>query len=102
MKKNRGCKRKRKKYVAIFTCTCRNKKTCDICDGKGTFKFYMCPMSVMFEPNIFRTLSYFFHWVGTECKEYPNGQGLYYQPLKLIDAFDLLNCEYVKYKGKEL
>lgn len=101
-KRKRGCKKSKRKSVAMFDCFCHGNKLCKICKGRGTFKWYRCPRTVLFDNNIERTISYFYNWIGSDCRDYPNGKGLYYQPLKLVDAFDLLFCEYQKYKELEI
>ena len=100
-KRQRGCTKKRRKPVASFDCNCKGEKKCSLCKGEGTFKWYRCPRTVFDDSSIVRVFSYYFHWLSTEYKEYANGKGLYYQPLKMLESFDILNKEYEKHYKRE-
>ena len=37
-----------------------------------------------------RVMPYFYQWLRSDCRDYPDGRGRYYQTSVLIDAFDVL------------
>jgi hypothetical protein len=37
-----------------------------------------------------RIVPYFYHYIASGYIQYPDGKGLFYQPLKLIQAFEVL------------
>lgn len=100
-KNKRGCFRKKRIPVIEIDCVCENDRKCNICKGNGTFKLFVCPQTVFSDSNIRRTISFFYHYVATEFREYPNGKGLLYQPIKLLESFNLLSGLYQSFKEKE-
>lgn len=100
LKKKRGCIKARKRAVATFDCLCKGEDDdCEICKGSGTFGWCSCPNTVLSDVNIRRTVSYFYHFQAYSV--YPNGKGLYYQPVKMLEAFNILGDLYFRYKEKE-
>lgn len=103
LKKNNGCKRKKRRAVETFKCICNSEnKKCEICKGKGTFSLFVCPQTVLQDYSIQRTFSYFYYWLSSDCRDYPDGLGRYLQPIKMLEAFELLFHLYTEHKNREI
>ncbi len=50
----------------------------------------------------FRIIKYYNHFQATEFREYPDGKGIYYQPIKLVNTFNMLRFYSNKYTKKEI
>lgn len=97
--KKKSCTKIRKRAVQQFDCICNGDKRCQICKGKNLFGWYSCPSTVLNEFSIRRVLSSFYHY--QESKQYPDLRGQYYQPIILLEAFDLLSMLSMKQLKKE-
>jgi hypothetical protein len=42
--------------------------------------------------DVARVVPYFFNWVHSEFREFPDGRGRYFQPKKLLAAFDIMSA----------
>lgn len=73
-------------------CICES-EACDICKnkkgGQSKLSLYQCPNS-MIDDEFSRLIPYFYVWLNSEFTVYPDGRGRYYQPVKLLQAFELL------------
>lgn len=95
----RGCRepKKRKTVWVIDECLkCGGKnKRCTQCKGSGKIGVLRCPHAIA----DFSLLPYFLEYranLGT----WPDGSGRYYQPVKLVEAFDVLMFYFNKYEAK--
>lgn len=85
-KQKNGCLKEKKRAILLLDCICHDtKKGCAICN-KGKIKIFRCPR--LSDPSISRVYKYFQNWLITN--QYPDGKGLYHQPIKLIKAFEIL------------
>ena len=77
---------------------CNSKdKRCFICKGKGNIAVQRCPRAHATEYGLF---PYYKAYHNSNDLVWPDGRGRYYQPLKLINAFDILNYYWPKYESK--
>lgn len=109
-KKDRGCNRNVKNNLQI-DCTCGGVDGCEICcrplsKGKrkkiswGWFNINRCPVSFCNDININRFIPYFWHFKATNNMCYPDGQGRYEQPSKLLEAFSI--CGFMANKREQI
>lgn len=92
-KKSRGCKKKKRRPIIEVDCICDGAKKCGICGGRkngNAVKVYRCPHVSLFDISVSRILPYFYHWIASEFMAFPDGKGRYYQPKKILSAFDIL------------
>lgn len=61
---------------------------------------HRCPRVILANRNISRVAPFFMSWVNSGFQEYPDGRGRYYQPLVLLEAFEILLS--VRNREKEL
>jgi hypothetical protein len=91
-KEKRGCGVDVDHVTQNIGCVCGGSKNCKLCEGSGQIELSRCPAS--FGSSALSMLPYFFAWRDT--KTYPDGQALYFQPVKLIEAINILNSIYGK------
>ncbi len=102
-KKLLGCVRPfKKKNVwkideCIF-CEGQNKK-CRYCKGRGDIFVRRCPRAVAKNDHL---LPYFLEYKRSNYIAWPDGKGRYYQPVKLIQAFDIFSYYFNKFESKQL
>lgn len=101
--RQRGCIKPKKRSTGFFDCICGGKKDkCSICKGSGSFKVYGCPRGILrSDYSISRAISSFYYWVNSNYTQYPDGLPLYYQPLKMLDTFELLSTINQQQKKKQ-
>jgi hypothetical protein len=98
-KKKRGCKRQRRKPIASFDCpVCKGTDDACLYCKNGCIVFFRC---VRFYDTVQARalLPYFYQYLhGLKNGRYlwPNGRTRLYQPLKLIQAFDVLLKLYIE------
>jgi hypothetical protein len=90
-KKNRGCKRAKRKPIYNVNCICKHDKNCKICKGSGSINLRRCPSLALRDKEIYDLLPFFYAWRGSEYKVYGDGQGMYFQPIIMLDAFNLID-----------
>ena len=98
-----GCVRpfRRKKIWVIdecYFCGGENKK-CEYCNGKGHIIVQRCPRAVA---NNCRLLPYFIEYKNSNYLAWPDGKGMYYQPFKLVRAFQLMTYYFNKFEIKRI
>jgi hypothetical protein len=96
-KKINGCKRNKRKPVLEVECICNGANKCQYCGGikKGnTLRTQRCPRASLLDTSISRIVPYFYRWIVSNFVEFPDGLGMYYQPKKMLDAFDILLTVY--------
>jgi hypothetical protein len=71
-----------------ISCICGGNERCKICKGSNLFKIYSCPTSILNQFAIARLFKFYYQY--REHNVYPDGRGLYQQPIKLIEAFNFL------------
>lgn len=59
-----------------------------------------CPRTVLRDRKVARIVPYFYRWKLTNGMEYPDGNGLLFQPKKLVNSFELLLAVYNREYGK--
>lgn len=90
-RKQNGCIRPRKQVVKEIRCLCEGlNKRCQICKGKGIFEVKRCPASILNEPSINLLLPFFFFY--RETKRFPDDRAILEQPVKLLEAFNLMGA----------
>ena len=94
-----GCVRpfKRKQIWTIdecIFCEGQNKK-CRYCHGKGVIFVQRCPRAVAKSCAL---LPYFLEYKRSNYIAWPDGKGMYYQPIKLVQAFGILNYYFKKFE----
>lgn len=92
-KKERGCKRNKRRSFLEIECICKGAKKCEICGGQkkgNAIKVYRCPRVSLLDTSVSRIVPYFYHWLASDFMVFPDGRGRYYQPKKLLNAFDIL------------
>ena len=104
-KKLRGCVRpfKRKQVWQIDECYyCGGaKKSCVYCKGRGKVSVGSCPRA-MLGGDVPRLLPFFSAYRNSNSLAWPDGRGRYYQPCKLIEAFDLWSYYFNKFETKAI
>jgi len=65
--------------------------------GKGEIPVHRCPRSVTGLSNL---LPYFIAYKNSGNLAWPDGRGRYYQPIKLVITFDILNYYFNKFEPK--
>ena len=89
-KKEQGCKRRRRDAILVINCICEGKQKCAICKGSNKIELHRCPRVILAGHEIARVAPYFFNWINSEYREYPDGRGRYFQPSKMVEAFEIL------------
>ena len=99
----RGCKQpfKHKTVWVIDECIfCGGKnKQCIYCMGKGKIPVRCCPRIAS---SGFGLLPYFYAYRNSNGLAWPDGLGRLYQPLKLVDAFDLWSFYFNKFESQRI
>jgi hypothetical protein len=88
-KKEQGCKRRRRSAILVINCICEGKSKCSICKGSNKIELHRCPRAVLADHEIARVAPYFFAYVNSDFHEYPDGRGRYFQPSKMLEAFEI-------------
>lgn len=86
-KHSRGCTKNRR-AVVLVPCICNGQRGCDVCHGSGTITYKRCPSAYTKESWIYELLPYYYRYKVTN--EYPDKQGRIYQPVKLLEALELM------------
>lgn len=95
LRKIRACKKSRKRgnieeLPTGLKCICSNNPKCNICGGSGSIAVLQCPAKSQLTQEAIQTLPYFFHWKNTDFLHYPDGAGRLFQPVKMLEAFDVI------------
>lgn len=103
LKKWRGCIRpfKKKQVWRIDECVfCDGKnKKCKHCKGRGWIPVGQCPRSVA---TGFQLMPYYIAYRNSHGLAWPDGRGRFYQPVKLVSAFDILDFYFNKFEAKRI
>lgn len=95
-----GCYRDKKKDIVWVHEECPycfgKLKKCQFCKGLNEITFYRC---VHKSATDFKILDYFFEY-RKYCK-YPDGRGRYYQPVKLLLSFRILENLFIYFENKD-
>ena len=94
----RDCKEEINWNTVCYECFGKN-PTCYLCTGSGRVKRELCPRLLARGES--RLLPYFFDWYYRDNPVWPDGTGLYYQPLKLRGAFNFLASWYHNTRKKD-
>jgi len=99
MKRLRGCVKpfKRKTVWTIDECIiCGGKdKRCRYCKGKGKISVQRCPRTAK---EGYALLPYYYAYKNSNGLQYPDGRGRWYQPKKLVEAFDIWSFYFNKFE----
>jgi len=82
-----NCKQEKQWGVDCYDCYGKN-PFCKTCNGSGRIAGQVCPR--LLSRDTFGLLPFFFQWYVSKCTDWPDGNGMYYQPLKLRDTFNFL------------
>jgi len=86
--------------VDCYECRGNINPECELCEGSGRVTHSGCPRLAAREYSYL--LPYFQVWKISECRVWPDGRAMLYQPLKLIRAFDLLLWWYTNIEQKKV
>ncbi len=75
---------------------------CEVCKGSGVISVNRCPRAIITESKYL--IPFFIDYYGGlehGLTIYPDGKGRFYQPIKLLQAFNLMTSEYTAIKKRE-